>query len=551
MVLRCLVVELLAGLGVVDEDLGGLELGALGVSPPVHLVDELLGALLVQHAEGAAQERREADAEHSSDVTISGSADDLILQTEGGLVDESGDDSELDLLLGQGGLGHAGLADELLELADHLGVELLLLALLGVLGVQVEALAGLAAQPALVHHRLHHTGVAALHAHAQVRLGHELVHVVRDVAAHLIRESDGADGHAEVLHALVECLEAHALHDQRAHLHGEGRQAAVHEETRHVLHEDGRLALAGTHLHRRSSHLGGSASVGDDLEQGHLGHGGEVVHADHALGSQGTLGDVGDGDGGGIGGEDGVRGQDGLHLLQHLMLHAQLLKDSLDDEVSRGEVSLPGLHVVVQRHQARGGGAELVVGDALLLELGLELVHDHLLAATHALHVLVLQQHLVLAVVHGHLRDAGAHEARAQHSNLLHGLGGLAEVVLLDGGGAVEEADQRSGLGGGGELGEAGSLVLQVGGLGLAEVVLQHVDDVVGSGVLAAGGLINGLLGLVEHDAGQGSLLQGPGHPVSLALGGLDGTVCEALSLGDGHGLEHVGVDHPMYSALI
>ncbi len=64
--------ELLASLSVVDEDLGGLELGTLGVSPAVHLVHKLLRALLVQHAERAAKERGKANAEHRTDVTCKG-----------------------------------------------------------------------------------------------------------------------------------------------------------------------------------------------------------------------------------------------------------------------------------------------------------------------------------------------------------------------------------------------------------------------------------------------------------------------------------------------
>mmetsp|Transcript_29107 Transcript_29107/g.49980 ORF Transcript_29107/g.49980 Transcript_29107/m.49980 type:complete len:278 (-) Transcript_29107:160-993(-) len=277
--------------------------------------------------------------------------------------------------------------------------------------------------------------------------------------------------------------------------------------------------------------------MGDDFQQRHLGNRREVVHTDHALRSLGTLGDVRNGDGGSVGGEDGMGRQHLLHLLQHAVLHAQLLEDSLDDQVSSGEVLLPGRHIVVQRHQTSRGGAELRTGHALLLELVFHLVHNHLLTTAHALDVLVLQQHLVLAVVHRHLRNTSTHEARTQHSNLLHGLGGLAEVVLLHGGGAVEQTNQRSGLGGRSQLGEAARLVLQMGRLGLAQVGLEHVDDLVGSRVLATGGLVHGLLGLVKHDVGQRSLLHGPRHPVSLALEGLDSAVGEALGLGNRHRL--------------
>jgi hypothetical protein len=65
-----LVVELLATGGVVLEDLCGLELLALEVSVSVHAVHELLRALDVQHAEWTTHERREADAEHGSDITL-------------------------------------------------------------------------------------------------------------------------------------------------------------------------------------------------------------------------------------------------------------------------------------------------------------------------------------------------------------------------------------------------------------------------------------------------------------------------------------------------
>ena len=50
--LLSLAMELLACLGVVDEDLSRLELRPLLVSVAAHAVHELLGALLVQHAEG-------------------------------------------------------------------------------------------------------------------------------------------------------------------------------------------------------------------------------------------------------------------------------------------------------------------------------------------------------------------------------------------------------------------------------------------------------------------------------------------------------------------
>ena len=54
--------------------------------------------------------------------------------------------------------------------------------------------------------------------------------------------------------------------------------------------------------------------MGDDLQEGHHGHGREVVHPNHVLRALGGLGDARDGDGRGVGGEDRVRRQELLDL---------------------------------------------------------------------------------------------------------------------------------------------------------------------------------------------------------------------------------------------
>ncbi len=67
-VINLLRVELLVGLGVVLQDLSGLELDALLVSEAEHHVNKLLSAHLVDETERSALERREADAENGSDI---------------------------------------------------------------------------------------------------------------------------------------------------------------------------------------------------------------------------------------------------------------------------------------------------------------------------------------------------------------------------------------------------------------------------------------------------------------------------------------------------
>mmetsp|Transcript_21305 Transcript_21305/g.46147 ORF Transcript_21305/g.46147 Transcript_21305/m.46147 type:complete len:207 (+) Transcript_21305:259-879(+) len=205
--LSSLDVELLARLGIVLEDLRRLEVRPPQVPVSVHLVHELLRALRVQHAEGPAQERGKADAEDCADVSVGGCADDLVLQAVGGLVDEARDHPELNVLhTQQRGVSAACLRNVLLQHGHHLWVDLLLVPLLGLGGVQVEALAGLAAQEPLVDHLLHQGGIPPLHAHPQVRFGHEGAHVVGDVDAHLVGEGYGPNGHAEGLHRLVQGL---------------------------------------------------------------------------------------------------------------------------------------------------------------------------------------------------------------------------------------------------------------------------------------------------------------------------------------------------------
>ncbi len=60
--------ELLSRLGVVEEDLRGLELRTILVPVLAHQVNKLLRSKGINHAEGAAAEWREANAKHGSNV---------------------------------------------------------------------------------------------------------------------------------------------------------------------------------------------------------------------------------------------------------------------------------------------------------------------------------------------------------------------------------------------------------------------------------------------------------------------------------------------------
>ena len=111
-------VELLALLGVVDEDGRRGKLLPELLAVLVHQIHKLLCAIGIDQAEGAAAERREANAKHGSNVCTgvrSGAVwrrarwtrasdgrggDDLVLQAQGGLVDEAAHHAQLDVLDG-------------------------------------------------------------------------------------------------------------------------------------------------------------------------------------------------------------------------------------------------------------------------------------------------------------------------------------------------------------------------------------------------------------------------------------------------------------------
>ena len=85
--------------------------------------------------------------------------------------------------------------------------------------------------------------------------------------------------------------------DTNTHLHKEWAQTTIHIEARYVLHLDASFALLGAHLQRCCLGSVRSPAMWDDLQQRHLGHWREVVHADDLFGSLGALSNVGDGDG--------------------------------------------------------------------------------------------------------------------------------------------------------------------------------------------------------------------------------------------------------------
>mmetsp|Transcript_17427 Transcript_17427/g.70031 ORF Transcript_17427/g.70031 Transcript_17427/m.70031 type:complete len:228 (-) Transcript_17427:1007-1690(-) len=210
----------------------------------------------------------------------------------------------------------------------------------------------------------------------------------------------------------------------------------------------------------------------DDLEELHLRHGREVVHAEHAGGiRRDPLGDVSDRDGRGIRSEDALRAHELLDLAEHFVLELKLLEDGFDDHVDVAAepalVPLAQRFVVVIRRDPRQRRVLLELRQPLPRDFLLEVPRDIRFALEDALQVAILE-HDGHALLGRHLRDARAHQARADHTHrrrrlLLFRRDALCRNVgiLLGRGDAVEESDERRRHGGLGEFDEGARLVLE------------------------------------------------------------------------------------------
>ena len=149
-----------------------------------------------------------------------------------------------------------------------------------------------------------------------------------------------SDRESPVDHCLVDRLDRGTLLDE---VHRprppEGTRIRRGVEAGAVVDDDHGLALP---LAERDG--GGQCPVGrllgsDDLEQRHLLHRREVVHAEHGLGPGRCRRDVADRNRRGVRGEDRVFLGDGLDLAQQRLLELEALEDGLDHQV---DVAEPG-----------------------------------------------------------------------------------------------------------------------------------------------------------------------------------------------------------------
>mmetsp|Transcript_17055 Transcript_17055/g.12114 ORF Transcript_17055/g.12114 Transcript_17055/m.12114 type:complete len:799 (+) Transcript_17055:135-2531(+) len=494
-------VELLARGSHVDEDGSRLEAGSVLVGEAVQVVNVLLDSNAVHVAEGAARERREADAKDGGHVSVNSVADHAVLQAERGLVHETRRDARLNLLVVVLGRLHEGLhgvhshgvrLDRLLG-GKHAGN-----AAGGLARVGQEARSEALALDSSTLDRLHAGDVSAAHALLEVRT-EVLVQVKSHLNANLVSQCHRTDRETEGLDGLVELEVVLNLHREHHGLVNVGAQAAVDEESRDVLDNDGELALLEAELNSSGRDLIRGALVGDDLEQLHRRHRREVMHAHDVLRTLCHRRDRCNGKGRGVGSDDHVLAAVGLHLGDNLVLDAEILEHSLDHHIAVLEVLGPESVLVGEANEPALGDVGVEHRHFLLLHLLVEARCDVLLTNLETLRVEVLEGDDE-ALVDGDLGDACAHESGAEHTDLLDRLRVL-EGVLLQRSLAEEHGLETRALRGKREVSEAVSLeVVARSGAELlaASVLLDDLEDLEGRGVEAARGLHDLLRGRLE-----------------------------------------------------
>src|SRR5690625_2208210 len=318
--------ETLAVVRHVAQQLRRLEPVTERVAQVLQIGDAQLQALLIEEVERSAQERREAETEHRARVAVQRRADYPFGERPGRLVDERPEQATPD----QGGrhVTPAVSAQQRVDVrVDAAGLTPL---------VYVETAAAFASEQARFEQR-------SSSAQLQAPLGEQGCQHLVDAAGHvqavLIDQFQRPDGEACVTHDLVYELDPGAFPDQLQRLADVGRQHPVDIETRPVLHDDHALALSEADVHGGLQGSFGCRLRPDDLEQRHLLHRREVVHADYVAGPAGTSGDFADGDRAGVAGEHVLVTGDGFHLGEHRLLQFQLLGYRFDGEVGSGSVA--------------------------------------------------------------------------------------------------------------------------------------------------------------------------------------------------------------------
>eukprot|EP00128_Syssomonas_multiformis_P005500 Colp12_sorted_trinity150504_noHs@9852 len=464
-------VEELASLGILRQHRGRGEVAAILSSELLHLTSKLASTIGVDPAERTTKERRETKTKHGTNVTIGGVGKNTLLESEHSLVHETGNKAKSNNIVGEVGLlGSLVLLDDL----EGTLVDGLLLAI-----IVEEALVALATLVTSSDHILEDASVAT-------HTGREdttkvLGNVLGNIETDLITKGDGANGETELTKGTIDGKGLNTLGEEGNALGKHGGENSGGVEAGAILDDDDSLALLKTDLDGNGCSLVRGLVSGDDLKEGHL--------VDRALAG---LGNVTDGEGRGVGGKDAVLGDNGLDLLDNAVLESKIFEDGLDHEVNLAKVLVVKLGSKVGHLEVT-----LVGSHGLALNLGLKTLKD-LLNATAETGIGGILEDGVVTLGDAHLGDTSTHETGTKNGEVLGVVLGATEAVLLKGGLGEEDAHESLGNAGHTKVAELVSLSSVASGRALLETSLDNVNDGKRGGVVTAGLLKNGLLGLVE-----------------------------------------------------
>uniref|UniRef100_A0A1I8IQW9 LAM_G_DOMAIN domain-containing protein n=1 Tax=Macrostomum lignano TaxID=282301 RepID=A0A1I8IQW9_9PLAT len=177
----------------------------------------------------------------------------------------------------------------------------------------------------------------------------------RYVDADFISQRGDANRPAEALGGLVQLGGPDTLLQQADGFGQHWRQDPGGVESGPVANVDDQFALAEAEIHGGAQSLLAGLLGADDLQQLHLVHRREIVHADHLVRPLAALGDLGDGQGGGVAGEHAVRRDDGFDFLQYAVLDVDVFKHGLDNDVAAFQLGIVqgGVCLFAPMHRSR------------------------------------------------------------------------------------------------------------------------------------------------------------------------------------------------------
>ena len=290
-------------------------------------------------------------------------------------------------------------------------------------------------------------GRARLVGIAQIGLG-LLTDLVAEIEADFVVYRQRSDRHAHLLADILDQCRGGAFAQQgKAFLHI-GPEAARGVETAAVVHHDRCLADRSDIIQRLGDGFRAGFLANDDFDQRHFFDRREEVDADEIGRLAPRLGEAGDRQRGCVGAEDHIVADYGFGGLGDIGLDLAGFEHRFNDQVAAGQIGIVRSRLDAIKDDLRLGRIHALLGQPV----------GGILLALFRRRQVAVEQHDLDAGLRRHHGHARAHQASAQHADLLrrHGRNALGTTRALFGGlfRNKQAADHVAGLGIGNDLGE-------------------------------------------------------------------------------------------------